>query len=100
MKFLEDDGVKYNEKKTLKELNDYISATYESHYSQNKFQATEFIIDAGHGMGFCLGNVLKYAQRYGKKGGANRDDLMKIAHYAIMALHVHDLEEGEATNAK
>jgi hypothetical protein len=36
---------------------------------------------------------MKYAQRYGKKGGRNRDDLMKIAHYAIMAMHVHDLEE-------
>jgi len=45
-------------------------------------------------MGFCLGNVMKYAQRYGKKGGRNRDDLMKIAHYAIMAMHTHDLEEG------
>ena len=44
-------------------------------------------------MGFCLGNVMKYAQRYGKKNGRNRADLMKIAHYAIMALHVHDQDE-------
>jgi len=85
--------MKYSEDRILKEMDQYIRGTYDKHYSKNKFQATEFIIDSGHGMGFCLGNVMKYAQRYGKKGGRNRDDLMTIAHYAIMAMHVHDLEE-------
>jgi len=85
--------MKYSEDAILDELNEYILSTYKGHYSKQKFQATEFIIDSGHGMGFCLGNVMKYAQRYGKKNGRNRDDLMKIAHYAIMALHVHDLDE-------
>ena len=92
--------MKYNEDVILKDLHEYIDATYGAHYSQNKEQATEFIIDAGHGMGFCIGNVLKYAQRYGKKNGRNRDDLMKIAHYAIMAIHVHDLDEEEFSNAE
>ena len=46
-------------------------------------------------MGFALGNVLKYAQRYGKKDGANRKDLMKILHYALIALHQHDLDQIE-----
>ena len=38
---------------------------------------------------------MKYAQRYGKKGDASqaRKDLMKILHYAIIQLHVHDLKE-------
>jgi len=85
--------MKYSEDRILSEINEYILSTYKGHYSKQKFQATEFIIDSGHGMGFCLGNVMKYAQRYGKKNGRNRDDLMKIAHYAIMALHVHDLDE-------
>tara|TARA_A200000159_G_scaffold59186_3_gene54720 strand:- start:1535 stop:1825 length:291 start_codon:yes stop_codon:yes gene_type:complete len=88
-----DVAMKYSEDRILNELDQYIQDTYDKHYSKNKFQATEFIIDSGHGMGFCLGNVMKYAQRYGKKGGRNRADLMKIAHYAIMAMHVHDLEE-------
>ena len=92
--------MKYNEDVILKDLHEYIDTTYGAHYSQNKVQATEFIIDAGHGMGFCIGNVLKYAQRYGKKNGRNRDDLMKIAHYAIMAIHVHDLDEEEFSNAE
>lgn len=81
---------KYNEDELLKELASYIDKTYGEHYSQDKFQATEFIIDSGHGIGFTVGNVMKYAQRYGKKDGANRKDIMKVLHYAIMLLHVHD----------
>tara|TARA_B110000495_G_C23014275_1_gene600364 strand:- start:1734 stop:2012 length:279 start_codon:yes stop_codon:yes gene_type:complete len=81
---------KYDEDKYLAELTKYIDATYGEHYSKNKFQATEFIIDGGHGDGFCIGNILKYAQRYGNKDGYNRKDLMKVLHYAIIELHVHD----------
>jgi len=50
---------KYNEEKSLKELKTYIDSTYDKHYSHNNFQATEFIIDSGHGEGFCIGNILK-----------------------------------------
>ena len=83
---------KYSEDSILKELTDYINKTYSQHYSQNKYQATEFIIDSGHGEGFCIGNILKYAQRYGKKGSREdaRKDLMKVLHYGIIALHNHD----------
>jgi hypothetical protein len=72
----------------------YVNKTYDEHYSLNKFQATEFIIDSGHGEGFCMGNIMKYAQRYGKKDGKNRKDLFKVLHYAIMAVHNHDLTLG------
>ena len=91
---------RYNENKTLEELKSYIDATYGQHYSRDKFQATEFIIDGGHGEGFCIGNVLKYAQRYGKKDGRNRKDLLKILHYAIIMLYVHDLNEGNQNEIK
>ena len=83
---------KYNEEALIDELQKYVDSTYEEHYSQNKFQATEFIIDGGHGEGFTLGNILKYAQRYGRKEGKNRNDLLKVLHYALIALHVHDVE--------
>ena len=85
---------KYSEDRLLEELRDYIDATYDQHYSQNKFQATEFIIDSGHGDGFCIGNIMKHAQRYGKKDGYNRKDLLKVLHYGIMALHNHDMTKG------
>ena len=81
---------RYNEGETLEELKEYIDATYGEHYSRRKFQASEFIFDAGHGVGFTVGNIMKYAQRYGKKDGHNRKDILKILHYAIMLLHVHD----------
>ena len=58
---------KYSEDKLLAEILEYVNSTYSQHYSQNKYQATEFILDSGHGAGFCIGNIMKYAQRYGHK---------------------------------
>ena len=81
---------KYDENDNILELLKYVNSTYEQHYSKNKFQATEFIIDGGHGEGFCIGNIMKYAQRYGNKNGYNRQDLLKVIHYALIMLHVHD----------
>ena len=81
---------KYNENDNILELLKYVNSTYEQHYSKNKFQATEFIIDGGYGEGFCIGNIMKYAQRYGNKNGYNRQDLLKVIHYALIMLHVHD----------
>ena len=42
---------KYNEGPILQEVQDYIDGTYDEHYSTNNYQATEFIIDGGHGEG-------------------------------------------------
>jgi hypothetical protein len=77
---------KFNEDIILEQLKTYIDSTYDAHYSMNKIQSTEFIFDADHGEGFCLGNVIKYAQRYGKKDGKNEKDLLKIIHYTIILL--------------
>jgi hypothetical protein len=87
---------KYNEDALIKEFKEYIDKTYNEHYSLNKFQATEFIIDSGHGIGFTAGNVMKYVQRYGKKAGRNRQDILKVLHYALMMLYVHDTEQQHA----
>ena len=77
----------FNEGQIIKELKQYVDKTYESHYANGvKRQATEIIIDQGHGTGFCMGNILKYAQRYGKKEGRNKNDLLKVIHYAIIQL--------------
>ena len=86
---------KFNEDENINELKKHIDSTYDSHYSKEQFQATEFIVDGGHGTGFCIGNIMKYAQRYGKKDGFNRADIFKILHYALMALHQHDLNNKE-----
>jgi len=83
---------KYNEINLLNELKNYIDNTYSQHYAQGKIQTTEFIIDNGHGIGHTAGNIIKYTQRYGKKEGRNRKDILKVLHYALIMLYVHDLE--------
>ena len=79
---------KFNEGEILKEIQKYVDSTYEQHYATGKIQSTEFILDTGHGLGFTIGNIIKYAQRYGKKDGFNRKDLYKVIHYAIIALSI------------
>lgn len=78
---------KYNEGKILAELEQYIDATYGQHYSSDKLQT----IDVWEALGIedesCQSNVIKYAMRYGKKGGHNKKDLLKILHYTILWWH-------------
>tara|TARA_A100000171_G_scaffold52782_1_gene73040 strand:+ start:8385 stop:8648 length:264 start_codon:yes stop_codon:yes gene_type:complete len=83
---------KFEENTHIQELEDYINGTYGQHYATDKYQATDVIIDSGHGEGFCIGNIMKYAKRYGNKEGKNRKDLLKILHYGIIMLYVHDTE--------
>lgn len=85
---------KYNEGKLLQEITEYINKTYNEHYAQGNIQSTEIAIDRGRGLGFCLGNVDKYSGRYGQKGNADdwRKDLLKVIHYGIISLYIHDLE--------
>ena len=84
---------KFKEKIILDDVKKYIDETYRSHYSTTQKQATEIIIDQGHAEGFWMGNILKYAQRYGKKEGKNKKDLMKVIHYAIIQLSQDHYEE-------
>lgn len=83
---------KYNEEELLRQLKDYVDATYGEHYADDEYQGTEIIIDMGDGLGFTRGNVVKYLKRYGKKDGWNRKDLMKVLHYALILLYIHDRE--------
>jgi hypothetical protein len=82
---------KYSEDSILKELNDYISGTYNQHYSagDDKIQTLDLIEACGDGEAFCRSNILKYASRYDKKGTARRD-IMKILHYAVLLMHFND----------
>ena len=86
---------KFNEDIILDKLKKYIDFTYSQHYGSGKIQSTEVTFDAGHGESFCIGNILKYAQRFGKKEGKNEADLYKIIHYAVMLLGQMDKEEKE-----
>lgn len=82
---------KYSEDAILQELREYVESTYGQHYSsESGVQSLDLIIASGHGAGFCVGSIIKYAARYGKKEGHNRKDLLKILHYGIFLLHIHD----------
>jgi len=82
---------KYSEDVILKELKDYITGTYNQHYSagDDKIQTLDLIEACGDGESFCRSNILKYASRYDKKGTARRD-IMKILHYAVLLMHFND----------
>jgi len=56
---------KFDEDEIIKDIQTYVDATYGLHYSNGKYQATDMIIDAGHGEGFCYGK--HYEVCYWKK---------------------------------
>jgi hypothetical protein len=87
---------KYGEARSLKEVEAYVNSTYKEHYATSSIQTGEFLIALGHGATYFLCNVIKYASRYGKKDGHNRRDILKIIHYGLMLLHVHDQEHKES----
>lgn len=87
---------KYDEGALISELKEYVAKTYSEHYvGHDGAQVMDLIISAGGGTAYTTGNIGKYALRYGKKQGKNRKDLLKAAHYAILALYCHDLENKE-----
>ena len=87
---------KYNEAKLLHEFISYVDTTYGEHYaSDDGVQSMDLISATGKGLDFCLGNVIKYGARYGKKAGSNRADIVKIIHYALLALKEHDLKHNK-----
>ena len=87
---------KFDQHQLMQEALRYIEKTYDQHY-KGKVQPTELIASADLGHGFCLGNIIKYASRFGKKDRVidstgqfqnNQKDLFKIIHYAIILLHI------------
>ncbi len=90
--------MKYNEKEILQEIEDYIQGTYGQHYvGKNSFQIQDLLHSIDIAVPFCQANAIKYMARYGKKGGANRLDLLKAIHYSILLMHFsEDADKSEA----
>jgi hypothetical protein len=80
---------KFEEERLLKELTDYIDATYKGHYSKDgKIQTTDFIMSQFEdGSDFLRGNAIKYLARYGLKEGKNKKDLFKTIHYCLLLMY-------------
>lgn len=84
---------KFNEGRLIEELRTYIDATYSQHYASDKKDIQTFELIAKYperGLSFAIGNVMKYADRFGYKDGMNRKDLLKMLHYGIFALYAFD----------
>jgi len=86
---------KYHEDEILQELAKYIESTYDEHYATDKLQTIDVWEALGIEKESCQSNVIKYAMRYGKKGGYNKKDLMKILHYTILWWHYTQYEEND-----
>jgi len=83
---------KYNEDQILKDVSDYVTSTYGSHYcGQNQeykdIQTIDLIAAKDLAPDFCQSNILKYGSRYGAKNGRNKIDVLKVIHYAMLLLH-------------
>jgi hypothetical protein len=79
---------KYNEDQILAEVLKYIKSTYDQHYVGTKdIQTLDVWENLDMAEQMCLGTLLKYAMRFGKKRGKNKADLLKLIHYAILTYH-------------
>jgi hypothetical protein len=88
---------KYSEGKILREVESYLSRTYRGHYvaEDSKIQTLDLIDSIGDSEAFCRSNAIKYLSRFGKKNGKNRQDILKVIHYAILLYHFADLPFSE-----
>jgi len=83
---------KYHEEEILKDIQEYVSRTYQGHYTgksheYRNVQTLDLMAAKELASGFCQANILKYGSRYGNKDGKNTKDLMKVIHYAMLLLH-------------
>jgi|TARA_B100001093_G_C26671465_1_gene946359 hypothetical protein len=79
---------KYDEDLALKEALEYITSTYQGHYTSKKtnVQTLDLIEAVGDAPAFCRSNAIKYLSRYDKKGFPSRD-ILKAIHYCVLLYH-------------
>ena len=87
-----DHNFKYHEDEILKDIQEYVSRTYQGHYTGTKHefrkvQTIDLMAARDIATDFCQANILKYGSRYGSKNGNNKTDLLKVIHYAMLLLH-------------
>ncbi len=86
---------KYEEDKTLKEIEQYLSSTYHQHYTsqESKTQTLDLIESIGDAEPFTRSNAIKYLSRFGKKNGKSKMDILKAIHYCILLYHFAGLHK-------
>ena len=77
----------------MNKLNDAVN--HPSHYTDGKIEVIDFIEDKG--LGFCLGNAVKYISRAGKKNPEKEiEDLKKAVWY--INRRIKELEQETESN--
>ncbi len=93
---------KYEEDKTLKDLENYVQSTYNSHYTseQSKTQTLDLIESIGDAEPFSRSNAIKYLSRFGRKNGKSKLDLLKAMHYCVLLYHFSGLHTNNTDEYK
>lgn len=91
---------KYEEDKTLKDLESYLISTYQSHYTSetSKTQVMDLIESIGDAEPFSKCNAIKYLSRFGRKNGKSRLDLLKAMHYCILLYHFSGIHKNASND--
>lgn len=92
----------YNEDVIIGELTEYIRQTYAQHYARSNSTGggqifDRYIDDLDGLIAFCRYNSIKYMDRYGRKDGCNRKDLLKALHYNVLMLSFIDMRDNSKT---
>ena len=76
---------KYGEDKGIADLKDYVSSTYQGHYTNDNsdVQTLDLIHSVGDAESFCRSNALKYLSLYDKKVQEKRD-ILNAMHYCLL----------------
>jgi len=93
---------KYQEDKGIKDLQDYVTSTYQGHYTNKNSdtQTLDLIHSVGDAESFCRSNAIKYLSRYDKKGSA-KQDILKAMHYCLLLYYFSgNTQEPDYTNAR
>ena len=75
--------------KEIKEISDHASKCYKGKYNQSTIDPKPIILGPKTGLGFNLGNAVKYLSRYINESGEksrNRLDLIKAIHYILFEM--------------
>ena len=89
--------MEYNYVKALEDVKEHIERFRQQNYYASlggteviDLLRTEQLLE-----GFCIGNVLKYVTRLGKKDVEKNPDIMKAFHYLVILLILEDPERYE-----
>ena len=93
---------KYQEDKGIEDLKNYVSSTYQGHYTNKSSdtQTLDLIHSVGDAESFCRSNAIKYLSRYDKKGSA-KQDILKAMHYCLLLYYFSgNTKEPDYTNTR